>query len=177
MKKIVVASKNPVKLSATLSGFQRMFPNEEFEIEGISAESGVSDQPMSDDETLKGARNRVANARTIQPNADYWVGLEGGIEKKDSDMEAFAWMAIESKSGLTGKGRTGVFFLPPKVAGLIESGMELGEADDVVFGRTNSKQEGGAIGLLTDNVIDRASYYTDAIIFALIPFKNPEYYS
>lgn len=161
MKRIIVASKNPVKLNATLSGFQRMFPNEEFTVEGVAAESGVSDQPMTDDETLTGAQNRVANARSLQPDADYWVGLEGGIEKKVSGMQAFAWMAIESKDGLSGRGRTGVFFLPPKVATLIDEGMELGDADDVVFGRTNSKQEGGAIGLLTDNVIDRAGYYTD----------------
>jgi non-canonical (house-cleaning) NTP pyrophosphatase len=66
--------------------------------------------------------------------------------------------------------------LPPKVAELIAGGMELGPADDQVFGRTNSKQAGGAIGLLTDDVVTRSDYYTEAIIFALVPFKNPQYY-
>lgn len=176
MKKIVVASKNPVKLNATLSGFQRMFPNETFKVEGVSVESGVNDQPMTDAETLQGAQNRAANARLAQPDADYWVGLEGGVEKQGTEMAAFAWMSIESKNDLSGKGKTGTFFLPPEVTRLIESGKELGEADDIIFGRTNSKQEGGAIGLLTDDVIDRTSYYTEAIVFALIPFKNPGYY-
>lgn len=176
MKKITVASKNPVKLSATLSGFQRMFPSETFEIQGVDAQSGVSDQPLSDDETLRGAQNRVASARALQPDADYWVGLEGGIENKGLDMEAFAWMAIESKDGLIGKGKTAIFFLPPEVAKLINGGMELGEADDIVFDQKNSKQAGGAVGILTDNAIDRAGYYTQAIMFALIPFKNPHLY-
>jgi non-canonical (house-cleaning) NTP pyrophosphatase len=54
--------------------------------------------------------------------------------------------------------------------------MELGDADDVVFGRTNSKQENGAVGLLTENVIDRTAYYVQALILALIPFKNSVLY-
>lgn len=177
MKKIIVASKNPVKLSAALNGFQRMFPGEEFEVEGVAAESGVSDQPFGDEETLRGAQNRVVSARTIQPSADYWVGLEGGIEKKGADMIVFAWMAIESKDGLTGKGKTGAFFLPPAVITLVNAGTELGEADDIVFNRENSKHASGTIGVLTDNAVDRERYYTDAIVFALIPFKNPELYS
>ena len=177
MKKIVVASKNPVKLSAALNGFQRMFPNEEFEVEGVAAESGVSDQPFGDEETLRGAQNRVASARAMQPDADYWVGLEGGIEKKGADMIAFAWMVIEAKDGLTGKGKTGAFFLPPAIAALVNTGIELSEADDIVFKRENSKHTNGAVGLLTDNVIGREVYYSDAIVFALIPFKNPELYN
>jgi len=55
--------------------------------------------------------------------------------------------------------------------------MELGEADDRVFERSNSKQTNGAIGLLTGNVIDRTTLYAPAVVFALIPFKNPELYS
>lgn len=153
-----------------------MFPAEKFEVEGVSADSGVNNQPMTDTETLQGAQNRVAHARTIQPKADYWVGIEGGVEVHDSAMAAFAWTVVESADNHSGKGKTGMFFLPPEVARLIESGKELGEADDIVFHQTNSKQESGAIGLLTNNVIDRTDYYIDAIIFALIPFKNPVHY-
>jgi non-canonical (house-cleaning) NTP pyrophosphatase len=54
--------------------------------------------------------------------------------------------------------------------------MELGEADDLVFGRSNSKQDNGAIGLLTGDVIDRAQLYEQAVILALVPFKNPDMY-
>jgi non-canonical (house-cleaning) NTP pyrophosphatase len=54
--------------------------------------------------------------------------------------------------------------------------MELGEADDVYFGLSNSKQANGAVGLLTGNVLTRASFYEQAVIFALIPFKNPDLY-
>ena len=176
MKKIVIASKNPVKINATLNGFQRMFPNETFEINGISVPSGVSDQPKNNFETFRGAENRADNASKEVLDAHFWVGIEGGIEEKDSDIEAFAWVAIKSKSENLGKSRTGTFFLPPKIAALIKQGKELGEADDIVFGRTNSKKENGAVGILTDNAIDRTKYYTEAVVLALIPFKNEKLY-
>ena len=90
MKKIVVASKNPVKINAVRDAFEKMFPNEVFNMEGISVSSGVSDQPISDTETLQGALNRAGNAEKENLHADFWVGIEGGIEEKNSEMEAFA---------------------------------------------------------------------------------------
>ncbi len=91
-------------------------------------------------------------------------------------MAAFAWIVVRSQE-MIGKARTGTFFLPPAVAELIRQGKELGEADDIVFGRSNSKQENGAVGLLTDNVIDRTQLYEHAMILALIPFKNESLYA
>ena len=177
MKKIVIASKNPVKINATLSGFQKTFPNEEFEIEGVSVPSGVSDQPKSDSETFSGAWNRADNACKEKPEADFCVGIEGGIEEKDSDMEVFAWVVIKGKEKGFGKSRTSTFFLPPQIIELMRQGKELSEADDIVFGRTNSKQENGTVGILTDNVVDRTKYYTEAVALALIPFKNKKLYN
>ena len=54
MKKVIIASKNPVKINATKKAFEEVF-NEHFEFEGVSADSSVSDQPMSNKETLQGA--------------------------------------------------------------------------------------------------------------------------
>lgn len=176
MPKIIVASRNPVKINAALSGFKKMFPNEMFEIEGVSVASGVGDQPMSDEETIRGARTRVENACAQYADADFWVGIEGGVEDAHNEMQAFAWIVIKSKDGNVGRGRTGVFLLPPQVAHLVRQGKELGEADDIVFGRINSKQENGAVGLLTDNIMHREKYYTDTVVLALIPFRNRHLY-
>lgn len=176
MKKIVIASKNPVKINATLNGFQKMFPKETFEIEGVSVLSGVNDQPKNDSETFQGARNRADNACKENPKADFWVGIEGGIDEKNSETETFAWVVVRTKEKGFGKSRTGTFFLPPQIAEFIKQGKELGEADDIVFGRTNSKQENGAVGILTDNVVDRTKYYTESVVLALIPFKNKKLY-
>lgn len=175
MKTIVVASTNPVKMNAALDGFIRMFPNEQWEVSGVKVESGVADQPMSDEETRRGAINRAENA-SKEKDADFWVGLEGGAEDHDGEMRACAWIAVKSKEGKTGTGRTGTFILPAKVRELVMQGMELGTADDMVFQRTNSKQSNGAVGILTGDVISRTAEYANAVILALIPFKHPELY-
>jgi inosine/xanthosine triphosphatase len=175
MKTIVVASKNPVKLKAVKNAFSRMFPDQVLELESVAVASGVSDQPASDEEVLKGAENRARNAKSKLQRADYWVGIEGGIEDTEFGMAAFAWIVIMSDKQI-GRGRSGTFFLPEKVARLVRQGKELGEANDIVFKRSNSKLNDGAIGLLTGNVIDRTTLYEHGVIMALVGFKNPELY-
>lgn len=175
MKRVVIASKNPVKINAVKNAFGRMFPGTGFEFEGISVPLGVGDQPMGNIEIRTGAENRADNAKKAARNADYWVGIEGGIEKTSNNMESFAWVVIKS-NGISGRARTGTFLLPNKIAELIDAGKELGEADDIVFGLTNSKRENGTVGTLTGNIIDRTKYYSEAVVLSLIPFKNSEIY-
>ena len=175
MKTIVIGSKNPVKIKAVRNAFIRMFPGQIFKLESIAVPSGVSDQPRTGEEVMKGAENRARKAKEKIPNADYWVGIEGGIEDTELGMEAFAWIVVASENQI-GRGRTGTFFLPEKVARLIRQGKELGEANDIVFNRSNSKQSEGAIGLLTENVIDRTMLYEHGVIMALVMFKNTELY-
>lgn len=172
---IIVASQNPIKINSAKLGFQKVFTDSEMEFLGVSVPSGVSDQPMSDEETLQGATNRATQAKNDFPDADYWVGIEGGIHSMGAEMMAFAWIVIQAKDE-QGKARTGTFFLPAKVVALIKQGKELGEADDIVFGHSNSKQKNGAVGLLTHNLIDRTQFYVEAIVLALIPFINPKLY-
>lgn len=174
-KHIIVASKNPVKILAVQRAFEKMFPEQYFSFEGRNIPSGVADQPMSDKETYTGAFNRAIAAKDTFSEAEYWIGIEGGIEAINTEMIAFAWVVIISKDHM-GKARTGTFFLPPRVAELVRSGKELGEADDIVFAQSNSKQQGGAVGLLTHNIIDRTALYINAVIMALIPFKNENLY-
>jgi len=177
-KQVIVASKNPVKIAAALGGFQAMFPTERHSVNGITVPSGVREQPFTDTETLQGALNRAKNSREQQPQADYWIGIEGGVEDTPDQiagtLQSFAWVVIiDRKEGRIGKARTASFYQPEEVANLVRGGMELGHADDEVFGRINSKQKNGSVGLLTGDVIGRETYYLQAVILALIPFKNP----
>ena len=174
MPHITIASGNPVKLRATIAAFKRMFPERAFTADGVAVASHVPDQPMSQAETIAGARNRAENARDARPGSDFWVGIEGGIEDTDLGMACFARVHVLDRGERAGLGQTAVFYLPREVAELVRAGMELGHADDQVFGRDNSKQANGAIGLLTDDVVDRQRYYEHAVIMALTPFKNPE---
>lgn len=176
MNRIVVASENPVKIKAALNGFERMFPNVEFSVIGVAVTSGVNDQPIGNDETYQGACNRVDVIQSSNPDADYWVGLEGGVEIGSDEIAATAWIVIKSSNGQFGKGKAGMFILPPDVSKHIHEGKELGIATDIVFSKTNSKQAGGTIAELTNGLITRTHYYEEAVICALIPFKNPELY-
>ncbi len=175
MRKIVIASKNPVKINAVKEAFESVFEGEEFELQGVSVNSEVPEQPIGDDQTYEGAYNRACNAQKSFNHADFWVGLEGGILKKNKTFEAFAWMVVLSKDNV-GKSRTATFDLPREVSKLLDKGYELGEADDIVFKRSNSKQEQGAVGILTKGVVDRSRFYREAVILALIPFVNEELY-
>ena len=175
MKKIVIASLNPVKADAVLSGFKRMFPADTFDTELITVESGVGDQPLTDRAARQGAENRARLARQAVPAGDFWVGVEGGCDTLDGEMVSFAWIVVHSEDG-AGSSRTAHFQLPEAVRKLVESGMELGDADDQVFGKENSKQKSGAVGLLTGDVVTRKTLYEQAVILALIPFRQPDLY-
>lgn len=182
-KTVIVASTNPVKVNAAEDGFKKMFPEEEIEVIGKSVASGVAHQPMSDNETFTGAKTRAENAKTSFPDADFWVGIEGGVEENENDptkstMVAFAWVVVLGISNdVSGEARSASFRLPRVISELIRGGIELGEADDRVFGVQNSKQQNGAVGLLTDNVVDRFALYCMPVVLSLIPIRNLELYN
>ena len=172
--KIVVASKNPVKINAVLKSFGSCF-DELLQIEAVPVPSGVSDQPMDEDETLQGAVNRVANARAIHSGADFYAGIEGGVSMHNGRLFAFAWIVV-ANDDFESHARTATFELPPVIRDLINDGLELGEADDRVFNQKNSKQQNGAVGLLTKDRLTRESLYRQACLLALIPFLNQQLY-
>lgn len=172
--KIVVASKNPVKINAVKKSFETSWA-EGVEVVGVSVPSGVSEQPMSDDETLQGAVNRVNRARQAVPGADFYAGIEGGVSFANGRLFAFAWIVV-ANDAFESHARTSAFELPPAIRDLILEGLELGEADDRVFNQQNSKQQNGAVGLLTSDRMTREMLYREACVLALIPFFNRDLY-
>ena len=173
--KVVIASHNPAKIRAVKEAFSLQFPSESMDFIPVSVESGVSEQPGSDDETQLGARNRARNAFAKHPAADFWIGLEGGIEPLGDQLMAFAWMAVLGADGNISAARTVTLPLPPAIKTLVEQGLELGDANDRVFSTINSKHQGGAFGLLTKGIYTRESVYTQALVIALVPFINELY--
>lgn len=171
MKTVIITSLNPAKIRAVESAFSEVFPTEEFNFEGLKVASEVPDQPMTDSETRQGALNRIRNAKQIAKSADYFVGVEAGIENGVT----FAWMVIESAS-TRGESRSASLMLPPNVLEKLKHANELGDVMDDVFGTENIKQKGGAISLLTNNLLTRSSVYHQALILALIPFSNPKHF-
>jgi len=80
--KVLVGSRNTVKLEATKEAFSIFFDS--VDVEGIGVNSKVSNQPI-EDETFVGARNRALALSRINEvrnsKAEFFVGIEGGIKK------------------------------------------------------------------------------------------------
>lgn len=176
MKKVVVGSKNPVKLETTKQAFAEVFPHEDFEFVTFDSNSGVSAQPFGIEETKRGAKNRALSCLIEFPKADYVIGHEGGIEIIEDEYWSTAWMCVMNPEGVSGYGRASAFQLPPALVELIKAGKELGQAIDEMTGMENVKQAGGTISFLTNGVVDRVDLYRHAVIFSLIPFTQTELY-
>jgi non-canonical (house-cleaning) NTP pyrophosphatase len=54
---------------------------------------------------------------------------------------------------------------------------EIGTIIDFISGMKNTKENEGAIGLLTNNVFQRVDVLQYSVITALLPLKNPDLYS
>lgn len=169
---VAVASENPAKLRAVQQAFEAAF-QQSVETQGLAVESGVAEQPLSDEETFRGARNRAHNARRTMPEADFWVGIEGGIEDTPKGMDAFGWIFICSASQES-QARSATFPLPPTAVRRIQNGGELGPIMDELFHEKESKKKGGAVGLLTNGLVTRDALYAQPLVMALIPFLKPE---
>jgi inosine/xanthosine triphosphatase len=174
MKKVVIASTNPVKIEVAKRTFAAVFPDEQFEFISIQSESGVPDQPM-EEETREGAENRLLYIKKHQPDADFWISQEGGLRRENDRIFEQASIMV-SDADFIAESLTAKFYLPKQIAKYIEDGMELGDAADMFFKSVNSKQGVGAIGHLTDGLIDRTNYYLQAAMIALSELKHKEWY-
>ncbi len=171
--KISVGSNNPVKRQAALEAFEKVFPEEVWEIEGVEVDSEVGKQPMSDEEGIRGARKRAQKALE-KLGGDYGVGLEGCLQQIGEDWFESGWCVVINKEGLEGIGSSFRVIAPKKMMGMIKEGKELGEVDDILFKKTNSKQEWGHFGLMTNGKVTRTQGYREGVISSLSRFLHPE---
>jgi inosine/xanthosine triphosphatase len=175
--KVLVGSQNPVKIQAVGEAFAQYFDN--LEVIGLEVDSQVPPQPINDD-TFTGAKNRVLALHDLNTQkelgAQFFVGIEGGIIRLYGRWFAFGCMAIGDTHGRLGFGTSPLFELPEWIAQELLAGKELGEVIDHLTGDHNTKQKGGAIGFLTQGVMDRKALYVQGLVVALVPFVNERLY-
>lgn len=76
-------------------------------------ESGVSEQPMSSEETKQGSINRAKEALRKIREADFAIGIEVGYDlNEDKKYEMFCWASIVDKEGNTISHISHRFLLP-----------------------------------------------------------------
>ena len=181
---LVVGSENPVKRAATA----RVFP--EATVEPLGVDSGVSEQPMSHEETLRGARCRATRAFEAR-EADLAVGIEGGVAptprvERDSsptssgvtpvgaDRSLVMWAAVTDGSTLaSGGGPT--LPLPDSIASRLDAGEELGPVMDDVLGMDDVAKKQGAAGAFTAGRLTRTDALEAAVAAAAGPFLSEQY--
>ncbi len=176
MKKVVIASENPTKIEAARLTFAAVFPDEVFEFVGVKSDSGVPDQPMNE-QTRKGAENRLAFIREKYPDADYWMSQEGGTFEEGDKLYNRAWIMVCDKDGFVGESSTSHFYLPTEMVSHIRNGLEMGHAGDKFFNTQNIKHSNGVVGELTRGVYSRAEYYSQAGIIALSTVVHKEWFN
>lgn len=170
MLHVIAASSNPVKVEAVRTAFEAVFGKENCHIEGVEVDSSVAQQPIGDKETRTGARQRVLAARTVRPEADYWVGIEAGVD----DNMTFSWITIESPLQ-RGEARSASLELPHIILESINQGKTLAGAMEELTGISNLGHLGGSISYFTEGALTRNSVYYQAIILALAPLRNTVY--
>lgn len=150
MKKVMVGSENAVKVSAV-----RQVLSPDFTVAGMSAVSGVSDQPFSDQETREGAVNRAWYA---QKNGDLGIGLEGGVQPEGKSVYLCSWGALTDGNAVWTAGGARIL-LPERIAVMLHDGVELKTAVDQYTQLENIHQNEGAVGILTAGKVDRTALF------------------
>ena len=200
---IAIASKRGPKLNAVkqaLEVFSPSFPpGSEFELVGLEVDSGVSHTPSSQEELMRGARQRAETLSQLAKKNSfewhYFVGLEGGLDvvhetssptpmrrHSDSPRSTRRLVFLESwayvSDGTHGHyGRSGGIELPePLVREVLENGTELAVAIDRFAGMQGIRDGRGAWGVLSGDLISRQEAFRVAVIAAFAPFYNAKMY-
>lgn len=171
---IILGSTSPVKVNATNQAFRTYFAD--VEVKALSLPSGVKAFPTSDEETLRGATNRAEKARSLEPGADYAVGIEGGLARLGGNVLVHQ-VAVLIKGDITGIGVSQGYVAPDRLIEQLDMGTdESRKIIDSYFGRDEILSEEGVIGIMTNSVLTRTDASRDAVICALTRFVNAKYY-
>ncbi|HTU34058.1 MAG TPA: inosine/xanthosine triphosphatase [Candidatus Acidoferrum sp.] len=158
----------------------------QFDIAAVEVPSGVRHTPLTRDEIMAGARNRVeALQRIARENNEPWeylIGLEGGLDVAHAGTARLVflenWVCVADKSGRSAFGQSGAVAVPDHLAKtVIDDGVELSEAIDDFASGHRIRDAQGTWGILTRNMITRQDAFRVAVINAFAPFFNRDLYS
>lgn len=187
MEKFIVAvgSTRRPKLDAVreaLDVLLRRFHGEtQFDLAAVDVPSGVRHTPLSREETMAGARQRVEAlvriAREKREQWNYFVGLEGGLDIVHESGARWVflenWAYVADVSGRGAFGQSGAVVLPELlVQQVVDRGVELAEAIDAFAEGEGIRDAQGAWGVLTHDIITRRDAIRISVINAFAPILN-----
>jgi len=170
---VSVGSERASKQEAVRKAFSHYYKG--FEVIGAKCESNVSDQPMADEETIRGAINR---AKCALSHGDIGVGIEAGLKPVPETITGYlntTWCAIIDKNGFLTIGSSPDFEYPRKIAEDALKGIEVSKSAAELYNMDeNELKESGVIGQLSRGVMPRADYAYYSVLMALLPRLNRE---
>jgi inosine/xanthosine triphosphatase len=172
--KIIVGSKNPVKINAVKQIFSKVYKN--IQIKALKIDSGVGNQPLGLNQCYQGALNRAEKVKLKHPAADFWIGIEAGLQTFDFGTFTGGIVVILDKNNIQGIGISSQLLLPEKIVSKTSKKNELGQVLGNITQRKNIKKQEGAFGLFTNNIISRKDAYVQAVACALSRFLNKKYF-
>ena len=161
-KEIAIGSTNRIKIQAVKNALN----NENFKIVSCSALSNVRPQPVSDEETLQGAINRAKDCLQ-KTESSLAIGLEAGIVFLGEQVYLCHWGAIVDRNNNIYFTNGPLILLPKEYCKDLLGGKNLEEIMLSSTGIENLGSKEGAIGVFTQNRLDREKVLTQ-IVKALI---------
>jgi len=172
--KVVVGSKNPVKLKATENILNQIYS--QIEVEAKHVDSEVPDQPIGLETTINGAINRAKNVFSTE--FDLSVGIESGLLEVPHSITGYLdlqWCAIFDGEKTT-LGVSAGFEYPPLVIKKVLEGMEVGDVMDQVTGVDRLGEKKGAVSHLSNGLLDRTGNTEQCVLMAMMPRMNQGLY-
>lgn len=171
---IIVGSTNDVKVGAVRDLVAEYGFLGAADVRGMNVPSGVADQPMSLEETIRGAMNR---AKACFGGSGLSVGIESGLvlvpHTKTGYMDVTACVIFDGRAHHLGL--SSLFECPKDVTDMIMAGgVNMAEAFHRC-GYTSNPRLGsaeGAIGILTKGRVTRKDYTLQALRMAIIHLEN-----
>lgn len=176
--KFIIASKNPVKINAVALAIKEHFPDQT--ISSFEVDSGVSAQPMTDEETRTGALNRARAVRAlakkqaiIEDDEQYLcIGLEGGVFhpsfiEDERELWSTVWAVALDEKGKTYFSNGARFPIPAFLSELILAGGEMGPSLGALLENPDLKKQEGMIGYITKNFTNRTKEYESIVKVAI----------
>jgi len=179
--KILITSKNPIKILAAQHAFSCFYDNVSVVCLDIEDTLELNSQPVSERETYECSVRRVEYTRLNHPfktDIDYYVGIEGGIALTLQGNPRIIVYSTIGDHSVTNTVKGCEIPLPSQWYNELEnnSQLELGDLVTRVSGVSNIKQKEGAVGFLTNGIVKRYDILKQSVIMALIPFLHPTLY-
>ncbi|MEM4638237.1 MAG: inosine/xanthosine triphosphatase [Candidatus Woesearchaeota archaeon] len=178
---INIGTKNPSKINAVKEAFLIFDEFKDSRFNSVSTSSGVSEQPTSLSEVIKGAKNRAKNAFNAFSKCNYGVGLESGLMKVSETNTGYFDICVcaiyDGKKFFLGLG-PGIEFPKKIIKEIISNKMNASDAA-LKTGLTKSNYIGyeeGLISILTKGAMNRKEYHKYSVIVALAQIVNKNLY-